>query len=1087
MDFFRKSTNISSTTYSPTTLLNVVKARIQLSGLTCASCVKSIEQTLASLPGVVVSSITVNLLLSNATLQFDTTRITLSHITRAISETGYDVIEANLLKTQSLYIPPKKRFSDLSNLTKKASDDTIVVLEESRKTAIETAVNGIDFKRNINATTMKKEFQEISQSSTIRLTISGMVCGSCVSIIQRTLEGLNSVEYANVNLLTSEASVKYNPYEIGPRDMIQKITELGFNAHVTKTATNQQGNAIRQLAEKEQQRFKNHFVLSLWFAVPTFIIAMIFMNALPHDNRIRQIFMTQMVPGLEIGTFLLFLLATPVQFYLGYPFYVRACKSLYYARAANMDTLVSIGITVAYAGSIVNVCLPVAHGSDQPGQQFFETSVFLVTFIWLGRWMEAKAKGKTYEAITKLMELQPEAATLIELVPHQKSGDNIIETEIDLSLVQVGDILKVNPGARIPCDGKIYRGSTNIDESTLTGESMPVVKGIGDDVFTTTFNTTSSIWIKATRVGADTTLSRIIKLVQEAQSSKKAPIEALADKIAQIFVPLVISIAVLAFVTWFGLGVTGHIPEDWLPDGQNFAVFSLFFSISVLVIACPCAMGLASPTAVMVGTGVVAQFGILIKGGGEAIEMAHRVDVIAFDKTGTLTYGKPKVVETKFLHRPETLEKDNKQREQLLMRIIGMIESSSDHPLAKAVSQYITEQAIIQRNINALSFASFASNPTIIVPKVELELPSSHVSLKEVTEIPGKGLRARIKVSFVPKNFFPDNINTEISDSDSDATSTYYNVYIGNESWMRDNGCVYPWHITTQEGDSVLHKWKSSGFSIVLVGLSLAKAKPQKRGGIILAQFAIADTPRPDAKKTIAALKEKGIEIWMITGDNPLTAAAIALQVGIENVLAEVSPEMKAEKVKWLQRRGAEPKEKKKKNKKQGPTTFRIINDTKSIDIIQPEPTISRLRFWRRFSGNVGPPPHQRATVAMVGDGINDSPALAQSDLPISIASATDVAIESASIVLTRSTLTSLVTLITLSDAVIHRIRMNFLWAYVYNMLAIPIAAGIFFPAFKFALRPEIAGLAMAASSISVVLNSLLLRRFKEPKVSDVE
>ncbi|CAG8474053.1 1098_t:CDS:1 [Ambispora gerdemannii] len=577
----------------------------------------------------------------------------------------------------------------------------------------------------------------------------------------------------------------------------------------------------------------------------------------------------------------------------------------------------------------------------------------------------------------------------------------------------------------------------------ITGESIPVSKEIGDIVISATVNQTSTIWIKATKVGTDTTISRIITLVQEAQSSKKAPIEEFADKVSHIFVPVVIAIAVFVFVVWVGCGGTGRIPSDWLDTDQNYVMFSLFFAISVMVVACPCAMGLASPTAIMVGTGIAAKLGILIKGGGEAIELTNKIDVIAFDKTGTLTFGKPKVIDSNFFYPKKPME-NARQYEQLIIRIVGLVESSSDHPLAKAVAQFIMEQTM-ERNLNVSSYLE--------TDKPVLDLPSNNVTLDTVTEVPGKGLEARVKVDFAPPS---------LSGSNHDTTSLYYDVFIGNERWLREHNCIYPAQIINQEAENTLWNWKLSGSSIVLVGL---RNSSETKGGLILAQLAVADTPRPDAAKTVAALKSRGIDIWMITGDNPITAKAIAVQVGIENVLAEVSPEMKAEQVKWLQRRGAS------------------FYD-ESIEKSNLKAKVSR-QFWR-FK-NSESKDQRRAIVAMIGDGINDSPALAQSDLPISIASATDVAIESSSIILTRSTLSSLITLIALSHSIIRRVRLNFLWAYLYNTLAIPIAAGVFFPVFHFALRPEIAGLAMAASSISVVLSSLLLKRFKEPLVPEIK
>ncbi|CAH1766737.1 12041_t:CDS:2 [Entrophospora sp. SA101] len=892
----------------------IKKLNLEISGMSCKSCSGTIESTLQNLSGIIKPSVRVNFLTGNASLKFDANNLTVDRIKDSITSIGFGVD----------YVEETNIDNNSSNNKKQIE---IEIDEKSKKTA-NTANNN--------------DATEDSANVITKFLIGGMGCASCIGTIETTLLQLHGVAQVNINLLTTEASIKHNQSKIGVRDLMRHISDIGFESQLLKTNNNdlQFGNRIRQKTEKEQKLLRNRFLVSLLFAIPTFLIVMVFMMIGP--NPINELLTYQIITGLDVETLILFLLATPVQFILGYPFYVKGFKSLYYTRKANMDTLVALGTTVSYLGSMINVLIPVFRSSPEAGYQFFETSIFLITFIWLGRWMELKAKGKTFETITKLMELQPEKAVLVEITYDKENNMITDEKEIDLELVQVGDILKVNPG-------KIYKGITTLDESMITGESIPITRTVDEPVITATVNLTSMIWMKAERVGSDTTLSRIIKLVQEAQSSKKAPIEELADKIAQVFVPTVISIAILDFFIWFALTNSGIVPSDWITDDLNNTVFSLFFAIAVLVIACPCAMGLASPTAIMVGTGVAAKHGILIKGGGEAIEMAYRLNTIAFDKTGTLTYGKPKVVAAKFLYNNKKSDEGQTYKLSVLMEIIRLMESSSDHPLARAVVQHIDE--------------SFAKQP------------NNFIELDSITEVSGKGLEAVVNIR----------------------------IFIGNEKWMRENNCIYPAVATNEkpkkDGSFILHKWQKS------------------------AQIGIADTPRPDSKKTIEKLKSLGIEIWMITGDNPITAKAIGEQLGIDNIFSEVTPEMKADKIKWLQ-----------------------------------------------------------PTVAMIGDGINDSPALAQSNLPITIASATDVAIESSSVILTRSTLSSLITLLSLSKTIIWRIRLNFFWAYIYNSLAIPIAAGAFFPLLKHGLRPEYASLAMAASSTTVVVSSLMLKNYKEPK-----
>ncbi|CAG8474040.1 1097_t:CDS:1 [Ambispora gerdemannii] len=417
---------------------NIVKAKIELSGLSCSSCVRSIEQNLEKLPGVL--KIYVNLLMSNATLEFDQTQITIDRITQTIRDAGYTVEHVNIgnnnndrssftsIRQQgSLISESLSNFEDISKeILKKSSDDTMV--EE---------YNNINSKCALLPPPLTST-NSTRAMATARLEITGMTCASCVSSVQTAIEGLDGVGITQVNLLTNEATVKYNPDIIGTRNLVEAVTEVGFEAKLILSTTKNKnpGNTIRERAEKEQRRLKERFILSLWFAIPTFIISMIFMTALPTSNEVRMAFMKQIIPGLEVGTLILFLLATPVQFYLGGPFYVKAWKSLYYARIANMDTLVTIGTTIAYVGSIVNVVVPVAYKDDRPRQQFFETSVLLFTFILLGRWMEAKAKGKTFETITKLMELLPDKAILVKFDQNGEFDDSFTEHEIDSDLIQ---------------------------------------------------------------------------------------------------------------------------------------------------------------------------------------------------------------------------------------------------------------------------------------------------------------------------------------------------------------------------------------------------------------------------------------------------------------------------------------------------------------------------------------------------------------------------------------------------------------------------------------------------------------------------
>lgn len=652
-------------------------------------------------------------------------------------------------------------------------------------------------------------------------------------------------------------------------------------------------------------------------------------------NPIHRKLQTSIFRGLTIDGLLTFLFTTPIQFWIGSTFYISAFKSLKH-KSANMDVLIVVGTSAAYFYSLISLFI----GIIDPNFNvvlFFETSSFLITFVLLGRVLENVAKGKTSDAIAKLISLQPEEVILIKTT---ETGETS-EERISLKLVQKGDILKVVPGAKIPVDATIIDGETNVDESMITGESMPISKKVGSKVIGGTINQNGSIQIRATNVGNETTLSQIIKLVEEAQTSK-APIQRFADKVSAIFVPMVISISLLTFIVW--MSISSILPPEWLQNGSF--LFAFLKAIAVLVIACPCALGLATPTAVMVGTGIGAKNGILIKG-GEALETARKITAIAFDKTGTLTLGKPKVTDTIIV--------DASLSEIEFYSLIGSAENGSEHPLGRAIVNH------------------------------SQELKTQIVDPTDFQSISGKGLQCKVKNHF---------------------------ILIGNRSWINDNNLVL-----SEEIDSKMSKLEEKGKTVVVCSID------NQICGII----GIADTVREEAKLVIDHLDKMNIKVWMITGDNKRTANTIASQLGIKNVYSDVLPANKSS----------------------------IIQEIKS-------------------KGEI---------VAMVGDGINDSPALAASDIGIAIGAGTDIAIEAAQLVLMKSDLRDVITAIDLSRTTYRRIKLNFLWAFLYNLLGIPLAAGVFYPLIKVGLPPEVAGAAMALSSVSVVLSSLLLRFYKKPRI----
>lgn len=715
------------------------------------------------------------------------------------------------------------------------------------------------------------------------LVIEGMTCAACSTRVEKVLNKIEGVVKATVNLSNNKAVVEFPSGAVEDETLIKSVEKAGYKAEIE---IERDLDREKQMREKEIKSLKTSFIVSAILSIPLFS-AMFF-----HMAGIETI--------LTNGYFQL-LLATPVQFIIGYRFYKGAFNSLR-GGGANMDVLVSMGTSAAYFYSVYNVITGVH-------EYYFEASAVIITLILLGKTFEAVAKGKTSEAIKKLMGLQPKIARVI------KDG---VEMDIPIEKVEIGDIIVVRPGEKIPVDGVIVEGDSSIDESMITGESIPIDKAIGDEVIGATINKFGSFKFQATKIGKDTVLSQIVKLVEDAQGSK-APVQRLADKISGIFVPIVVAIAVITFLGFYF--VKG-----------NFNI-GLINAVAVLVIACPCALGLATPTAIMVGTGKGAENGILIKS-GEHLERAHKMDTIVFDKTGTITKGEPEVTDIVVFNEIDRNE---------VLRIGASVEKTSEHPLG---------QAIVKKGEEEL---------------LKITEPEKFMA------VPGKGLRA----TFEGKE-----------------------VLIGNRKLMAEN------NVSIEEGEKELLKLEEEGKTAMLISLD------NKLSGII----AVADQIKETSKKAIEELKSMGLDVYMITGDNERTAKAIANQVGITNVLAEVLPENKAE----------------------------VVDKIKS----------------------------EGKHVGMVGDGINDAPALAAADVGFAIGTGTDVAMEAADITLMRGELTGVVTAMKLSHRTMRTIKQNLFWAFFYNSVGIPFAALGF-------LNPMIAGAAMAFSSVSVVTNSLRLKNFK--------
>lgn len=728
-----------------------------------------------------------------------------------------------------------------------------------------------------------------------------MHCASCANIIERVLSKTEGVKKAVVNLAAEKASISFEENSVTEENIISVIKKAGYGAEI-----------FDEKNKKKSVYFKKFITGAILSSPMLYFMFLDFFKFLPGAEILPQYF----------GIISL-ILTIPVQFIVGAGFYKGMWSSLK-MKTFNMDSLIAIGTSVAFFYSLYNLVTHAATNSSILGlsgekipELYFETAAFLITFVTLGKWLEEKTKSKTSDSIKKLMGLQPKTARVLR-------DNKLVDIQIDE--VILGDIILVRPGEKIPVDGIITKGHSSIDESMVTGESIPTEKREGDEVVGATINKIGSFEFKATRVGKDTTLSRIIKLIEEAQGSK-APIQAFADKISAWFVPAVILTAIVTFVIWYFI------------IGESIA-FSLMTFTAVIVIACPCALGLATPTAIMVGTGKGAEYGVLIKG-GEPLEMAQKIEVIVFDKTGTLTKGKPEVTDIKTFSKTEENE---------ILKLSASLEKLSEHSLAEAITKKAEKESL--KFYEAENFKA----------------------------IPGHGITATID----KKQYF-----------------------FGNRKIIE----IYA-KLALETQEKEIEILESQGKTVMI----LSNEKE------ILGIVAVADTVKETSKEAIEKLTKMGIKIYMITGDNRSTANAIAKELGIENVLAEVLPEDKSKEIKNIQK-----------------------------------------------SGKI---------VAMVGDGINDAPALAQADIGIAMGSGTDVAIETGGIVMVKNDIRDVVTAIKLSKDTFGKIKQNMFFALFYNVIGIPIAARVF-ATFGLMLNPELAGLAMALSSVSVVTNSLTLKNFK--------
>ncbi len=765
------------------------------------------------------------------------------------------------------------------------------------------------------------------------LKLRGMSCASCATSIEAAISSVPGVNECSVNFGAEQATVEYDPKTTDLQTIQDAVDEAGYSAYPFP-----EQNLITGEDDTEKTaRLRESRYLLRKVVVAGVIGAVLVIGSLPMMIGLNL----SLIPAWLHNSWVQLVLTTPVLFWCGADFFKNAWKA-FKRHAATMDTLVALGTGAAYLYSLFATLFPSFFISQglRP-DVYYEAAVVIIALILLGRWLENRAKGQTSEAIRKLIGLQAKTARLI------RNGQEI---DVPIEQVQIDDIVLVRPGEKIPVDGEVIDGTSTVDEAMVTGESVPTKKQPGDEVIGATINKTGSFKFRATRVGKDTVLAQIVQLVQQAQGSK-APIQRLADQVTGWFVPAVIAIAILTFIIWYN--IMGNV------------TLALITTVGVLIIACPCALGLATPTSVMVGTGKGAENGILIKG-AESLELAHKIQTIVLDKTGTITQGKPTV--TDFV----TVNGTVNSNEIKLIQLAASVERNSEHPLAEAVVRYAQSQ-------------------------IETGLIAS-VQVRDFEAVAGSGVQGIVSNQL---------------------------VQIGTQRWMEEL------NINTQALQKDKERLEYLGKTAVWLAVD----------GEIEGLMGIADAIKPTSTQAVRALQKLGLEVVMLTGDNRRTAESIAREVGIKRVLAEVRPDQKVEVIKSLQAEKTRREE------------------------ISPRPRV--------------PMSPRQSIVAMVGDGINDAPALAQADVGIAIGTGTDVAIAASDITLISGDLQCIVTAIQLSRATIRNIRQNLFFAFIYNVAGIPIAAGILFPIFGWLLNPIIAGAAMAFSSVSVVSNALRLRNFQ--------